>query len=169
MSPIPFFFFSFLGLLVSTHHYGTTNAHLKCKIPRLMTYSGAILESWHSPKTAVLLTSRVPSTLAIFFAAWIKQNECHTYLASLKKYTLPEKGMFKYIVCPHYTCECVIYLAISFMAAPPGKAFNTSVLCGLSFVVANLGATAVGTKMWYAGKFGAEKVTNKWRMIPGVF
>lgn len=118
---------------------------------------------------AVLLTSRVPSALAVFFAAWIKQNECHRYLASLKKYTLPDEGMFKYIVCPHYTCECVIYLAIAFMAAPPGKPFNTSVLCGLAFVVANLGATAVGTKKWYAGKFGVEKVTNKWRMIPGVF
>jgi 3-oxo-5-alpha-steroid 4-dehydrogenase 3 len=105
----------------------------------------------------------------LFFTAWFKQNECHRYLASLKKYTLPDEGMFKYIVCPHYTCECVIYLAISFMAAPRGSTFNMCTLCGLAFVMANLGATAYGTQRWYAGKFGADKVINKWRMVPGVF
>ncbi|GAB0134842.1 hypothetical protein EsDP_00003197 [Epichloe bromicola] len=131
--------------------------------------SGDILESWHSQKRAVLLTTRVPSTLAVFFAAWLQQNKCHRYLAQLKKYTLPDEGLFKYIVCPHYTCECVIYLAISVMAAPPGSFFNTSVLCGLVFVAVNLGATALGTKQWYAGKFGDNKVANKWRMIPGIF
>ncbi|KND95183.1 Polyprenol reductase [Tolypocladium ophioglossoides CBS 100239] len=131
--------------------------------------SGTILESWKSQQPTVLLTSRVPSALAIFFAAWVKQNECHRYLAGLKKYTFPSGGVFSYLVCPHYTCECVIYLAISFMAAPPGSLLNTSVLCGLAFVAVNLGATAHGTKQWYAQKFGAEQVAGRWRMIPFVF
>ncbi|KAG6011948.1 hypothetical protein E4U43_008022 [Claviceps pusilla] len=131
--------------------------------------SGDIIESWHSGKRAVLLTTRVPLTLAVFLAAWLKQNECHRHLASLKKYTLPDDGLFKYIVCPHYTCECVIYLAISAMAAPSGSFFNRPVLCGLLFVVVNLGITASGTKQWYADKFGGDKVANKWRMIPGMF
>ncbi|KAG6162736.1 hypothetical protein E4U11_002463 [Claviceps purpurea] len=131
--------------------------------------SGDIIKSWHSPKPAVLWTTRVPWTLAVFLAAWLKQNECHRYLASLKKYTLPDEGVFKHIVCPHYTCECIIYLAISVMAAPPGSFFNTSILCGLVLVVVNLGATAAGTKQWYAGKFGADKVADKSRMIPGIF
>ncbi|KFG86174.1 putative 3-oxo-5-alpha-steroid 4-dehydrogenase [Metarhizium anisopliae] len=131
--------------------------------------SGAILESWQAPTKAVVLTSRALFTLTVFFGAWFAQYKCHGYLASLKKYTLPDEGMFKYIICPHYTSECVIYLAISIMAAPPGRAFNVSVLCGLAFVVANIGSTAHGTKKWYAGKFGADTVANKWRMIPGVF
>lgn len=119
--------------------------------------------------SAAMLTTRVPSTLAVFFAAWLKQNECHRYLASLKKYTLPSQGMFAYFVCPHYTCECVIYLAISFMAAPQGALFNWSVLCGLAFVAVNLGGTASGTRQWYAQKFGADKVAGRWNMIPFVF
>ncbi|KAK9436023.1 3-oxo-5-alpha-steroid 4-dehydrogenase [Metarhizium brunneum] len=131
--------------------------------------SGAILESWQAPTKAVVLTSRALFTLTVFFGAWFAQYNCHGYLASLKKYTLPDEGMFKYIICPHYTSECVIYLAISIMAAPPGRAFNVSVLCGLAFVVANLGSTAHGTKRWYAGKFGADTMANKWMMIPGVF
>ncbi|KAK2593148.1 3-oxo-5-alpha-steroid 4-dehydrogenase [Conoideocrella luteorostrata] len=130
---------------------------------------GAIRESWQSPRTAMLLTPGVLLTLAVFIATWLKQNECHRYLASLKKYTLPNEGMFKYIICPHYTCECVLYLAISFMAAPPGSIFNKTLLCGLAFVVVNLGATAFGTKQWYAEKFGIEGVVGKWRMIPGIF
>ncbi|PNY26950.1 Polyprenol reductase [Tolypocladium capitatum] len=131
--------------------------------------SGAILESWKSQQPAVLFTPRVLSATAIFLAAWVKQNECHRYLASLKKYTLPSEGLFSSLVCPHYTCECVIYLAISFTAAPPGNLFNTSVLCGLAFVAVNLGATAHGTKLWYAQKFGAEQVAGRWKMIPFVF
>ncbi|OAA34460.1 3-oxo-5-alpha-steroid 4-dehydrogenase [Metarhizium rileyi] len=130
--------------------------------------SGGILESWQAPAVAVSWTWTSTFTLVLFLAAWLKQYECHAYLASLKKYTFPDKGMFKYIVCPHYTCECVIYLAISIMAAPPGKTFNVSVLCGLGLVLANLGSTAQGTKHWYAAKFGAEKVASKWSIIPGV-
>ncbi|KAG5914972.1 hypothetical protein E4U42_000218 [Claviceps africana] len=131
--------------------------------------SGDIVESWHSGKRALLLTTRVPWTLAVFFTAWLKQNECHRYLAGLKKYTLPDRGLFKYIVCPHYTCECVIYLALSVMAAPPGNLFSTTLLCGLAFVVVNLAVTASSTKQWYADKFGADKVAHKWIMIPGMF
>ncbi|KAJ6446557.1 3-oxo-5-alpha-steroid 4-dehydrogenase [Purpureocillium lavendulum] len=131
--------------------------------------SEAILRSWDTHVSAAMLTTRVPSTLAVFFAAWLKQNECHRYLASLKKYTLPSQGMFAYFVCPHYTCECVIYLAISFMAAPQGALFNWSVLCGLAFVAVNLGGTASGTRQWYAQKFGADKVAGRWNMIPFVF
>lgn len=106
---------------------------------------------------------------AFFIAMSLKQNECHVYLASLEKYTLPTEGWFEHVICPHYACECAIYLVISFVAAPPGKAFNDSVLCGLLFVATNLGATAHGTKQWYATKFGKEKVVGKRRMIPYVF
>ncbi|EQK97728.1 hypothetical protein G6O67_003129 [Ophiocordyceps sinensis] len=131
--------------------------------------SGPIIASWASREYPVLLTTRVPFALALFFAAWLKQNECHSYLAGLNKYTLPSGGLFSHIVCPHYTCESVIYLAIALMAAPAGSLFNASVLCGLTFVVVNLGATAHGTKQWYAAKFGPEPVASRWNMIPFVF
>jgi 3-oxo-5-alpha-steroid 4-dehydrogenase 3 / polyprenol reductase len=100
---------------------------------------------------------------------WLRQYQCHKYLASLQKYTLPEEGMFKYLICPHYTCECLIYLGMALQAAPAGQLLSRSILCGLFFVVVNLGVTARGTKQWYQQKFGPEKVAPKWRMIPFVF
>lgn len=129
----------------------------------------AILESWKAQDPARILSSRVPSAMAIYFWAWAKQNECHRHLASLKKYTLPTAGLFQFLVCPHYTCECLIYLTIAFVAAPTGRWFSGPVICGLAFVVANLGMTAVGTRGWYAQKFGADAVRSRWTMIPFVF
>lgn len=77
--------------------------------------------------------------------------------------------MFRYIVCAHYTCECLIYLGLAMVAAPTGLWRNRTVWCGLIFVAVNLGSTANGTKKWYAQKFGADKVAGRWRMIPYVF
>lgn len=105
----------------------------------------------------------------LFVLATSKQSQCHRHLASLKKYTLPSEGWFRHIVCPHYTAECLIYLSLSFVAAPQGKMVNQTVLLGLVFVAVNLGATAAGTKKWYSSKFGEDKVRDKWRMIPFVF
>ncbi|KAH6719737.1 3-oxo-5-alpha-steroid 4-dehydrogenase-like protein [Leptodontidium sp. MPI-SDFR-AT-0119] len=84
------------------------------------------------------------------------QHTCHKHLASLKKYTLPQKYWFQQVVCPHYTSECVIYAAIAIVAAPPGQLMNKTVLAGLGFV-------------WYVEKFGMEKLKGRWRMIPYLY
>ncbi|KAK2013145.1 3-oxo-5-alpha-steroid 4-dehydrogenase [Colletotrichum eremochloae] len=106
---------------------------------------------------------------ATYLYGWINQHLCHKHLASLKKYSLPDRGLFRYLVCPHYTCECLIYLGLAITAAPEGLFINRTLLCALWFIVANLGTTADGTKEWYAQKFGSEKVAGKWRMIPFIF
>lgn len=112
---------------------------------------------------------RVPLALALYVGACLKQNQCHRYLASLKKYTLPSVGWFNQIICPHYTCECLLYVAMARIAAPPDQTFNATVRAGLLFVVVNLGATAYGTKKWYQDKFGADKVSGRWIMLPWLY
>lgn len=97
---------------------------------------------------------------------WLKQHESHVYLASLKKYTLPSEGWFQHFICPHYTSECLIYLGMSIVSAPPDRYLNPTVSLGLVFVVVNLGTTASGTKAWYEEKFGREQVAPRWKMIP---
>jgi 3-oxo-5-alpha-steroid 4-dehydrogenase 3 / polyprenol reductase len=97
------------------------------------------------------------------------QFKCHQYLSGLRKYSLPEAGMFRYLVCPHYTCECLLYLSLAIVAAPEGQLCNRTILCGLGFVAANLGITASGTRKWYSGKFGSEQIKDKWNMIPFVY
>lgn len=108
------------------------------------------------------------STLLFFLASGI-QHDCHAYLASLKKYTLPVHPAFQRLVCPHYFAECIIYLALSFVSAPAGSTLNWTVACALVFVGVNLGITADGTKKWYEAKFGKESVSRRWKMIPFMY
>ncbi|EFX00617.1 3-oxo-5-alpha-steroid 4-dehydrogenase [Grosmannia clavigera kw1407] len=106
---------------------------------------------------------------SLFLFAWLQQYRCHGHLASLVKYSLPEEGMFRYLVCPHYTCECTLYLALSIVAAPAGQLFNQTLLPSVFFVVACLGVTANRTTKWYIEKFGAARVAKRWKMIPFIF
>ena len=74
--------------------------------------------------------------------------------------------MFRYVVCAHYTCECLLYLSLAMVAAPERQVFNRTLLCAGLFVSVNLGVTADRTRWWYIEKFGPEKVTGRWRMLP---
>jgi len=107
--------------------------------------------------------------LPIFILASGVQNDCHRYLASLPKYSLPLQPVFQHIVCPHYTAECLIYLSLSFLAAPQGIIVNPTIFTVFVFCVVNLGGTADTTKKWSAEKFGTDKVSGRWRMIPYIW
>ncbi|KAH7041111.1 uncharacterized protein B0I36DRAFT_233651 [Microdochium trichocladiopsis] len=131
--------------------------------------SRAILHSRHQIADLEMPTFKTVLGTLAFFVAWLSQNRCHVYLSTLKKYSLPDRGLFRFIVSPHYTCECCLYLALAIVAAPAGKPINRTLLCAAMFVAINLGATAAGTKQWYEEKFGADKVRGKWRMIPLVY
>ncbi|KAI1134191.1 hypothetical protein F5Y05DRAFT_406726 [Hypoxylon sp. FL0543] len=117
----------------------------------------------------VVLSYNVIFGVIMFLTSWFLQYRCHSYLSQLKKYSLPNEGLFRYLVCPHYTCECALYLSLALVAAPEGRLYNRTLICAVLFVAVNLGVTANGTKKWYSEKFGPEKVQGKSRMIPGVF
>ncbi len=120
------------------------------------------------------LTLSAPSLRTILFiplfvlASGI-QHDCHVYLASLPKYTLPTHPIFQNLICPHYTVECLIYLSMAFLAAPEGAWINRTILAGLVFVSVNLGVTASTSKEWYENRFGKDKVSGRWKMIPLIF
>ncbi|TGO28022.1 hypothetical protein BPAE_0033g00240 [Botrytis paeoniae] len=105
----------------------------------------------------------------LFVIASFCQHDCHKHLASLKKYTLPSNPFFRHIVCPHYTSECLLYIAIAIAAAPQGQFLNRTILAGLCFIISNLGVTADSTRKWYATKFGVDSVKGRWRMIPYLY
>lgn len=107
--------------------------------------------------------------LPLFLYGWVMQHRCHKHLAGLKKYSLPDLGLFRRLVCPHYTYECLIYLSLAVATAPEGYCFNRTVLSVLAFVAVNLGVTAHGTRNWYIEKFGPERVVPKWVMIPWLY
>lgn len=107
--------------------------------------------------------------VTLFLLASTVQHECHKHLASLKKYTLPENRFFQSVICPHYTAECIIYVAIAIGSAPKGRVMNRTVLAGLSFVVSNLGVTADSTRKWYVEKFGEENLNGRRRLVPLIY
>ena len=107
--------------------------------------------------------------LAIFILASGVQHDCHNYLASLKKYTFPTHPAFQQVLCPHYLAECLIYVALTFIAAPKGAMINKTIFTGLMFVSVNLGITAETSREWYTRKFGEKEVSGKWRMVPYVY
>ena len=119
--------------------------------------------------TSLAPTALVPAILT----AHVLQHSYHAYLYRLrnknKGYQLPTHHIFSDLLCPHYTCETVIYLLLSFLAAPEGRVVNWTLFCGTVFVAVNLGVTAIGTKEWYMKKFGKDNVGPRKRMVPGIW
>ncbi|KAI9779487.1 MAG: hypothetical protein M1816_003490 [Peltula sp. TS41687] len=109
---------------------------------------------------------RVLLFLPLFIVTSGVQHDCHRYLFSLPKYSLPVHPNFKSLICPHYTAECTIYFSLSVLAAPRGGVFNKTILTALALVLFNLGVTAESTRKFYEKKFGAESIKGRWRMIP---
>ncbi|KAK0737029.1 hypothetical protein B0T21DRAFT_410499 [Apiosordaria backusii] len=136
--------------------------------------AGALLNNNNTTRANNLELERETMTkLAVaipaFFYAWANQYYSHKHLSSLRKYSLPTEGLFRWFVCAHYTCECLLYLSMAVATAPNGGWVNRTVVCALVFVVVNLGVTASGTRRWYEQKFGRGAVEGRWNMIPFVF
>ncbi|KAJ6151609.1 hypothetical protein N7470_007206 [Penicillium chermesinum] len=112
---------------------------------------------------------RTFACVPLFLVASGLQHDCHHFLFTLKRYTLPDHALFRGIVCPHYGAECIIYLTLALVAAPPGQMVNKTLLSCAAFVAVNLGLTARTTKEWYMNKFDREQVKSRWLMIPYVY
>ena len=137
--------------------------------PCVLTSIASILQTNPSSSAMAIPPLRFVIAIPLFIWASWQQNRCHRHLAGLPKYTIPQQGMFRRLLCPHYTCECLIYASLAFAAAPRGVFVNRTCLSGLFFVACNLASTAAGTKAWYSDRFGPGKVGGKWGMVPFVF
>src|SRR5450432_2771609 len=138
-------------------------------------YCSELLWAWTLIAPAALLLSPSPlesitfskpslktcAALPLFLLASGIQHKCHVYLAGLNKYTLPEHPLFQRVLCPHYTSECAIYIALAIVAAPQGQILNMIVSGSLLFTATNLAITAESTRVWYAQKFGPEKIETR--------
>jgi 3-oxo-5-alpha-steroid 4-dehydrogenase 3 len=149
------------GICKSTDQLSWSKLTLLAAVNQIGSFQSLLDISSPSVKTLIAVS-------IFLLASWI-QHDCHKYLASLKKYTLPDHQLFQFVVCPHYTSECLVYIAIAIVAAPKDQLLNRTVLAGLGFVVSNLAVTADSTKKWYVEKFGLEKVAGRWRMVPYLY
>lgn len=81
-----------------------------------------------------------------------------------KHYQIPQTGLFRYMLYPHYLCEWVEWAGF-WMACGwgcvPARAFLVNELFAML-------PRAVKGKQWYIQKFGEDKIGKKWAAIPGV-
>lgn len=82
-----------------------------------------------------------------------------------RHYRIPQAGLFKYMLFPHYFCEWVEWLGF-WMAAgfscTPARAFLVN-------EIFTMFPRAVNGRKWYVEKFGEEKIAKKWAIIPGIW
>lgn len=85
--------------------------------------------------------------------------------AVAKHYQLPEAGLFKYMLYPHYFVEWVewtgFYMATGWSCVPARMFVVNEVVAMLP--------RAVRGRQWYIERFGAEKVGRRWAVIPGIW
>ena len=81
-----------------------------------------------------------------------------------KVYMLPENGLFRWILYPHYVCEWIEWGGF-WLAAGKGCVPARTFL--INEIVTML-PRAVQGKQWYENKFGKEKVAGRKAVIPGI-
>ena len=118
-----------------------------------------------------LLNSHSAFALALFAGGSWLQYSCHKHLASLPKYTPPaaSHAAFRYIVCPHYSAEVMIYVGLAMAGASDGTWFGRTLATVPVFALVALGGVSAGTREWERQKWGEDAVKGRWRILPGVW
>ncbi|KAI0130292.1 3-oxo-5-alpha-steroid 4-dehydrogenase-domain-containing protein [Xylariales sp. AK1849] len=82
-----------------------------------------------------------------------------------KHYSVPQNGLFKYMLYPHYFMEWIewtgFWIAAGWSCAPAR--------CFLVNEFFAMWPRAMSGKKWYKEKFGEEKIKGKYAVIPGVW
>ena len=81
-----------------------------------------------------------------------------------KVYMVPENGLFRVVLFPHYLCEWVEWCGfwmVGGLACVPARTFVVN-------EVATMLPRAVQGKRWYLERFGKDKVDGKKAVIPGL-
>ncbi len=81
-----------------------------------------------------------------------------------KVYMMPENGLFRAVLYPHYLCEWVEWIGfwmIGGWACVPARTFVLN-------EIATMLPRAVQGKRWYLERFGKTKVGNRKAVIPGI-
>ncbi|KAG0674256.1 3-oxo-5-alpha-steroid 4-dehydrogenase [Pichia californica] len=98
----------------------------------------------------------------IFLFASYDQWINHNILSNQIKYTLPNYGLFKYVICPHYFDESMIYLSL--LIIKPCISFIIIFL----WVLINLTISANQSYIFYKEK-KEIKISNHYIIIPFIY
>ncbi len=81
-----------------------------------------------------------------------------------KVYMMPQNGLFKYILYPHYVCEWIEWIGFWMVGGwncIPARSFATN-------EVSTMTPRALQGRTWYVKRFGEKEVGGRTALIPGV-
>lgn len=81
-----------------------------------------------------------------------------------KLYVIPEAGLFRWVLCPHYLCEWVEWAGFWVMCGAgcvPARSFVVN-------EVASMLPRALQVRRWYVARFGEAKVAGRRAVLPGL-
>ena len=114
-------------------HYIVGYAHYFCAATGYVCESPGFVRSSTSSSLSLSLSSISPVAWVlclVFLAAWYYELDAHKIFANLKiqnskSHSIPSGSLFKYVSCPHYLCEVIIYTCFMFIL---GLSHQTGVL-----------------------------------------
>jgi len=148
--------------IVGFAHYFCTGSGYLCEAPGFISGSSAVMSSFSVSSLSVTLS-------LIFTVAWYHQLEAHKIFANLKiknsnTHSIPEGSLFKYVSCPHYMCEIIMYTCLMGIL---GTSHKTGVLVW-AWVTINQVIAATMSHQWYLTKF-EEYPTGRKAIIPFIW
>lgn len=81
-----------------------------------------------------------------------------------KHYEVPEGGLFRWVLYPHYLCEWIEWAGfwmIGGLACAPARVFLVN-------EVATMMPRALAGRRWYVERFGKEKIGGRRAVLPGL-
>ena len=81
-------------------------------------------------------------------------------------YGLPRGGLFRFVCCPHYLAEIVLYSGLALLLGPSPRAWLMWLV--VAFTALNLTHAALATRRWYEQKFASMFPRSCRAIIPFV-
>lgn len=151
--------------------FGSSTMHLGGYIAGMIHYTFVPLTIyWADPFVQTSQVFEYFAILIFLVASWI-QYDSHRVLYEIKRrkthskshsvYEVPIESSFRYVCCPHYSAEILIYFSFLILLN-----FNASALLLLVWVTANLSVVANQQYLWYLKHHGPKIPRNWRRLIP---
>jgi len=155
--------------IVGYAHYFCTATGFLCEAPGFVAAANSVSTSEMSVSFFSVSWQAWAGTL-VFLAAWHQQLQAHKIFAQLKlknsnKHSIPEGGLFKYVSCPHYLCEIIIYTSLLLVL---GTQHQTAVLVWFWVLTNQLIAGTMSHK-WYKEKFREEYPPARKAVLPAIW
>ena len=93
-----------------------------------------------------------------------EQEESNVGKSVDKVYEVPQNGLFRFVLYPHYLCEWIEwggFFIIGGLGCVPARSF-------LINEIATMTPRALSGRRWYIKRFGKERIGGKKAVIPGL-